>query len=565
LRNARKKRRKKKCKGCAKHIKKNLASSEKKNKIVEMKIKTLILPLTIGLSLTPLTEKSNASQIPSKSWEFEPIRAGIVKNFEEAKKILEAKNRSVQSQTQRLQRDNNLYQREEILYSPDGKKTGTMMRIYPPYQASLIQHHKTRMEIEALQKEIGNFIDEKNPQSLRLKSILKQAGEMYTDLDRRNTLTNHLRNLTESEAKIQKDLLILRQQSNEITQKALMQYNQIRMQPLLVQQKNYENQQANTLSNINKLQKELATITKALQDHTEKTDLRTRSLRTQRERLQSEIWTLSRQRPDPRTHKRINHLNNELRRIDTQIALITNEHARFVSNQQIKQDKINQEIKNLNKYSKDTKNALTKLKKEIQELPARILALEKSKWWPLRDQAASDKIAAEFKRLNEKLNWYRQEIRVTSTQIAQYTQSIEKSYAAINEYSSYAEEILQKSKNIAIPNMPPHPLHRDFTKYGQFIGLLPAGTLTDRNFIDRDRDGIDDRWQKGPGQPSQQYGNHYGNYINLPEGSITDRSFIDMDKDGIDDRWQKGPGQPSYQSSTIKLPPVKIQAQDFRQ
>jgi hypothetical protein len=36
----------------------------------------------------------------------------------------------------------------------------------------------------------------------------------------------------------------------------------------------------------------------------------------------------------------------------------------------------------------------------------------------------------------------------------------------------------------------------------------------------------------------------YGKFLNLPAGSKVDRAFRDSDKDGIDDRYQSGPGQP---------------------
>jgi hypothetical protein len=48
----------------------------------------------------------------------------------------------------------------------------------------------------------------------------------------------------------------------------------------------------------------------------------------------------------------------------------------------------------------------------------------------------------------------------------------------------------------------------------------------------------------------------YGKFLNLPAGSKVDRAFRDSDKDGIDDRYQSGPGQPrgGSQSQTASSP-----------
>ena len=51
-----------------------------------------------------------------------------------------------------------------------------------------------------------------------------------------------------------------------------------------------------------------------------------------------------------------------------------------------------------------------------------------------------------------------------------------------------------------------------------------------------------------PSQPSAASSstnrNGYGAFLNLPPGSRVDRRFVDSDGDGIDDRYQSGPGQP---------------------
>ena len=44
--------------------------------------------------------------------------------------------------------------------------------------------------------------------------------------------------------------------------------------------------------------------------------------------------------------------------------------------------------------------------------------------------------------------------------------------------------------------------------------------------------------------PNSTNKNGYGAFLNLPPGSRVDRRFVDSDGDGIDDRYQTGPGQP---------------------
>jgi hypothetical protein len=99
--------------------------------------------------------------------------------------------------------------------------------------------------------------------------------------------------------------------------------------------------------------------------------------------------------------------------------------------------------------------------------------------------------------------------------------------------------------------------------YGAWMNL-PPGSRRTMDFVDRDGDRIDDRFQAGPGQkpsaataaasattPLPTQGNQtsaataskYGEWINLPPGVKTDRRLMDSDGDGIDDRRQTGPGQ----------------------
>jgi hypothetical protein len=94
--------------------------------------------------------------------------------------------------------------------------------------------------------------------------------------------------------------------------------------------------------------------------------------------------------------------------------------------------------------------------------------------------------------------------------------------------------------------------------YGTFINL-PAGSRRPMDFQDQDGDNIDDRYQPGPGQPRPDQQNPpesptpssgYGDFINLPPGSRVTKDFIDKDGDGIDDRYQPGPGQPSANSNS---------------
>lgn len=108
------------------------------------------------------------------------------------------------------------------------------------------------------------------------------------------------------------------------------------------------------------------------------------------------------------------------------------------------------------------------------------------------------------------------------------------------------------------------------TAYGAFLNL-PAGSRTDRLFRDTDRDGVDDRKQTGPGQPSfgglatsnpttstststpsTNSRQDYGAYMNLPAGSRVDRQFLDRDGDDVDDRYQSAPGQPRGRRSLVR-------------
>lgn len=56
----------------------------------------------------------------------------------------------------------------------------------------------------------------------------------------------------------------------------------------------------------------------------------------------------------------------------------------------------------------------------------------------------------------------------------------------------------------------------------------------------------------GPAVPPNtlQTAQGYGEFLNLPPGSKVDRRFIDKDGDGIDDRYQSGPGQRRGGSAT---------------
>lgn len=56
------------------------------------------------------------------------------------------------------------------------------------------------------------------------------------------------------------------------------------------------------------------------------------------------------------------------------------------------------------------------------------------------------------------------------------------------------------------------------------------------------------------GQPYSDGSRNYGSRINLPEGSIVTADFIDSDRDGVDDRYQRGPGQPLDEKKRILLP-----------
>ncbi len=61
---------------------------------------------------------------------------------------------------------------------------------------------------------------------------------------------------------------------------------------------------------------------------------------------------------------------------------------------------------------------------------------------------------------------------------------------------------------------------------------------------------------KALGQPYSERSKNYGSRINLPEGSIVTADFIDSDRDGVDDRYQRGPGQPLDEKKRILLPHI---------
>ena len=88
------------------------------------------------------------------------------------------------------------------------------------------------------------------------------------------------------------------------------------------------------------------------------------------------------------------------------------------------------------------------------------------------------------------------------------------------------------------------------SQYGTFIGQ-PGPFIAD--FVDSDGDGVDDRFQTGPGQPSSQpkseYPKGYGEFLLNPPAPVrpgfpTQPGFPDADGDGVDDRYQAGPGIP---------------------
>tara|TARA_R110000824_G_scaffold10664_1_gene46745 strand:- start:942 stop:2459 length:1518 start_codon:yes stop_codon:yes gene_type:complete len=108
--------------------------------------------------------------------------------------------------------------------------------------------------------------------------------------------------------------------------------------------------------------------------------------------------------------------------------------------------------------------------------------------------------------------------------------------------------------------------------YGDFLINPPsptrpgAGGPTIQGFPDQDGDGIDDRWQAGPGQarpgieqlPDQGQGviggmpgisqPGYGGSVGQ-ENQMRTADFVDRDGDRIDDRDQAGPGQPHWRGS----------------
>ena len=141
--------------------------------------------------------------------------------------------------------------------------------------------------------------------------------------------------------------------------------------------------------------------------------------------------------------------------------------------------------------------------------------------------------------------------------------------------------------------------------YGSALNA-PPGMMFSQQFIDKDGDGVDDRFQAGPGQPKGQAGSNYtgtssrpvpsnpvnsnnsnslfqellnnssspGNYesalnpntsrssggygsaLNAPPGSMFTQQFIDKDGDGVDDRFQAGPGKPKQKAGSNFVGPL---------
>lgn len=95
--------------------------------------------------------------------------------------------------------------------------------------------------------------------------------------------------------------------------------------------------------------------------------------------------------------------------------------------------------------------------------------------------------------------------------------------------------------------------------YGGAIDLPPGGAIT-HDFKDKDGDGVDDRFQPGPGMPRQpprmpmpdvvspgmgpEFTNpaRFGYVTELTDEQLRSRAFTDSDGDGIDDAFQVGPG-----------------------
>ncbi|SVE01087.1 uncharacterized protein METZ01_LOCUS453941, partial [marine metagenome] len=46
----------------------------------------------------------------------------------------------------------------------------------------------------------------------------------------------------------------------------------------------------------------------------------------------------------------------------------------------------------------------------------------------------------------------------------------------------------------------------------------------------------------------------YGIWIDLPEDFMTSTDWVDTDEDGVDDRWQEGPGEPDSRVRSVKQP-----------
>lgn len=49
----------------------------------------------------------------------------------------------------------------------------------------------------------------------------------------------------------------------------------------------------------------------------------------------------------------------------------------------------------------------------------------------------------------------------------------------------------------------------------------------------------------------------YGGRINLHEGAVVTADFIDRDRDGVDDRYQRGPGQTPIERKRLLLPHIE--------
>ena len=105
------------------------------------------------------------------------------------------------------------------------------------------------------------------------------------------------------------------------------------------------------------------------------------------------------------------------------------------------------------------------------------------------------------------------------------------------------------------PRGGPRPDQKAESKFGQFLDEdgYDKGVIGTMEVVDTDADGVDDRFQKGPGQPrggprpDQKAESKFGQFLDedgYDKGVIGTMEVVDTDADGVDDRFQKGPGQP---------------------